>query len=240
MADDDAEVEALTLGATTTEVVLVRHAERLDEVPDAAVQNDRPWWDPPITTKGIQQSRAAGERLRELHAQRAFEYVMVSPCARTIQTASHIAAALRLPLVLVPGLSECAAAIHKYGLAAFAPDAASSGSAGSSNATRRGRPSKEGFLTPAEALRYCAAGVEFRDAPQRYDEDFETCISRLARAAPGERLLVVTHREGIRDLVAMCGVSTRYKLPYCALSKFEFSEGGVRGGGHWQLVAPPS
>ena len=63
MADDDAEVEALTLGATTTEVVLVRHAERLDEVPDAAVQNDRPWWDPPITTKGIQQSRAAGERL---------------------------------------------------------------------------------------------------------------------------------------------------------------------------------
>ena len=139
MADDDAEVEALTLGATTTEVVLVRHAERLDEVPDAAVQNDRPWWDPPITTKGIQQSRAAGERLRELHAQRAFEYVMVSPCARTIQTASHIAAALRLPLVLVPGLSECAAAIHKYGLAAFAPDVASSGSAGSSNATRRGR-----------------------------------------------------------------------------------------------------
>ena len=60
MADDDAEVEALTLGATTTEVVLVRHAERLDEVPDAAVQNDR--------HGGTHQSRP---RASNSHAQQA-------------------------------------------------------------------------------------------------------------------------------------------------------------------------
>ena len=93
----DEEIMAAQFTART-EVFVVRHAERLDEVPGyATVKNDRPWWDPPLTSNGVQQAMAAGEHMRAVHERRPFKSVFVSPCTRTIQTASHIAAALKLP-----------------------------------------------------------------------------------------------------------------------------------------------
>ena len=44
---------------------------RLDEAPNAPTPpgwNDRPWWDPPLTTNGHSQARGAAERLKEAHA----------------------------------------------------------------------------------------------------------------------------------------------------------------------------
>ena len=232
--------------AARTEVFVVRHAERLDEVPDATVKNDRPWWDPPLTSNGVQQAMAAGERMRAVHERRPFKSVFVSPCTRTIQTASHIAAALKLPLVFVPGLSECAAAIHKYKLASFEPlpdvlsctstsTTSASTSLSASSAAALGRPTTQGFLRPSEALAYCAAGVQMQETPQRYDEDFEASMTRLARDANGERLLVVTHREGIYDLLTLAGTPWQHELPYCAVTVFEYADCG-----RWQMLSAPS
>ena len=111
---------AAAQSSTTCEVFLVRHGERLDEVPDPKIKNDRPWWDPPLTTNGAQQAAAAGEQLRVEHERTPFSVVLASPCVRTIQTASHIAAALKLPVALVPGLA-CAAAVEQLGLPSFDP-----------------------------------------------------------------------------------------------------------------------
>ena len=46
------------------EVVLLRHAERVDETPERhawAQQCGDRWWDPPLTDKGKRQSREAGD-----------------------------------------------------------------------------------------------------------------------------------------------------------------------------------
>ena len=109
---------------TSIEVVLLRHAERVDETAERdewARSCGNRYWDPPITQRGLRQSRDAGESLLHEHIKRPFSCVYVSPCLRTVQTAAELAQVIGLPLRCVPGLAECAAAVNQKGITSFRP-----------------------------------------------------------------------------------------------------------------------
>ena len=117
----------------SVEVVLLRHAERVDETAErgewARNCGDR-YWDPPITQRGLRQSRDAGEALLLEHARRPFSCIYVSPCLRTVQTAAELAQVLGLPLRCAPGLAECAAFVARKGIASFRPTASAAANGG--------------------------------------------------------------------------------------------------------------
>ena len=100
-------------------IVPLNHRLGLGEI--VAQTNDRPWWDPPITTNGTAQAWQCGQHLLSEHRAKPFARIHVSPCTRTLQSASHIATSLALPLKPVPGLAQCAAAIERHGLASYDP-----------------------------------------------------------------------------------------------------------------------
>lgn len=275
----------------SVEVVLLRHAERVDETAERGewAQNcgDR-YWDPPITQRGLRQSRDAGEALLLEHARRPFSCIYVSPCLRTVQTAAELAQVLGLPLRCAPGLAECAAFVARKGIASFRPDrcgcgrgAGSGAGAASAAATepppRASRPPPR-FLTEAELAVHCREGTRFLDRDHTY-EGFFACVARIAAAerdaricgaalgsvgaasaasgsesasagaaaSPSVRVLMVTHREGIRDLCTLAGAPHR-RTPYCcaALYALDATPAAAGDGGGstwtpaWRLLSPPS
>jgi broad specificity phosphatase PhoE len=140
-------------------------------------------------------------------------------------TASYIAAELGLPMRCVPGLAECAAAVHQQRIANFNPM----------------RPGGPRFLTEAEARPHCAPGTRFTDASVHYEPFFDA-VERVAREGAGSRVLLVTHREGIRDLSEVAGEPCR-RTPYCCIARFAFApshEGKGKAVSPWQLLSPPS
>ena len=148
-----------------------------------------------LTVDGERQARAAaavlasGARDRAGSAIPKFDRIYASPCARTLATARELSASLGdLPVTVVPALAACAAAVKRRGLKATP------------------------FLADAAAVALCPAleGVA-HDAP----DEFDTACAWLARTSPTP-VLVVSHREGIRDLA-----HERLKLPYCAIAAFE-------------------
>ena len=284
------------------EVVLLRHAERIDETAEADewARNcgDR-YWDPPITQRGLRQSRDAGEALLLEHARRPFSCIYVSPCLRTVQTAAELAQVLGLPLRCAPGLAECAAAVTQKGIASFRPvtaaaaangcccgsgqgpgTGAGAGAALAATAEPPPSPSRPAprFLTEAELAVHCPEGTRFLARDDTY-EGFFACVARLAAAerdaliwdaalgsvgaasaalgseaaaaaastgaaaSPSVRVLMVTHREGIRDLCMLAGAPHR-RTPYCcaALYALDTTPAATDGGGTstWTLLSPPS
>jgi hypothetical protein len=287
------------------EVVLLRHAERVDETSErdewARNCGDR-YWDPPITQRGLRQSRDAGEELLLGHARRPFSCIYVSPCLRTVQTAAELAQVLGLPLRCAPGLAECAAAVTQKGIASFRPVTASAVANGCGCGRGRGagtalaataepppRPSRPAprFLTEAELALHCPEGTRFLARDDTY-EGFFACAARLAAAerdaliwdaalgsmgaasaasgsdsavaaaasgseaasgstgaaaSPSVRVLMVTHREGIRDLCTLAG-SPHRRTPYCCavLYALDATPAAAGGGGTstWTLLSPPS
>ena len=308
--------QAKRVDRTSIEVVLLRHAERVDETAERdewARSCGNRYWDPPITQRGLGQSRDAGEALLHEHTRLPFSCVYVSPCLRTVQTAAELAQVIGLPLRCVPGLAECAAAVNQKGIASFrpVPTAAAKGQVpgantgagvgvGANAATaeaehrqqlepphRLSRPptprrfltesavSAETvrFLTESELAVHCPEGTRFLARDDTY-EDFFACVARLAAAerdaqtghaisaaaaaavaasttaaptgamaAPSLRVLMVTHREGIRDLCALAG-SPHRRTPYCCAAVYAFdvtpAAVGANGASTWTLLSPPS
>lgn len=235
--------------ATHTEVFIVRHGERADEAGSEWVG---PWWDPPLTPAGVEQARAAGQRLLQLHDAHPFDRIVCSPCIRTLQTASHIGAVLGLPLSLAPGLAECAAAVRYIGIQKFQPregevlaDATPPPAGGPPPplAQQKKKPPPR-FRDAAKAAPVCAAGVSFTPADGVYEE-FLPCVERLAAAAAGGRLLLVGHREGIRDLCEFAGAK-HGRTEYCCITKLRFDARRVAeatrsaGDGAWTLLVAPT
>ena len=279
----------------SVEVVLLRHAERVDETAErgewARNCGDR-YWDPPITQQGLRQSRDAGEALLLEHARRPFSCIYVSPCLRTVQTAAELAQVLGLPLRCAPGLAECAAFVARKGIASFRPTAsaangggcgcgrgAGAGAGAAEPPSRASRPPPR-FLTEAELAVHCREGTRFLDRDHTY-EGFFACVARIAAAerdaricgaaletasaasglesataaaaaasaaaSPSARVLMVTHREGIRDLCTLAGAPHR-RTPYCcaALYALDATPAAAGGGGGstwapaWRLLSPPS
>lgn len=198
--------------SVSIEVLVLRHGERIDEVPDSSILHDRPKWDPPLTRNGYKQAAEAGVRLQGEHQRLPFERIYVSPCTRTFQTASYVAAELGgVPLRPVPGLAECAAAVQKFGISAFDPQ-------------RKGKGPR--FLASELAGAYCAPGTTIEPTDALYSEGFEACVGRLASEAAAQgltRVLLVSHREGIRDLCNLAGFRGRASTAYCCIAQFRYT-----------------
>merc|ERR1719385_459305 len=108
-------------------VWLIRHGERVDKV-----QNDEytRWrktcrdvslFDPPLTVNGFKQARDRGLLLKEELAEIENEKdrpkcIYASPTLRTLGTAMGIAKVIKLPIVVIPGLSACASCVKQGNL----------------------------------------------------------------------------------------------------------------------------
>lgn len=206
-------------------MVVVRHAERMDETERACAFyqtcGDR-WWDPPLSREGETQARDVGRRLAAMYPNGQFSAVMCSPTLRTVQTAAYIAAELGLPLRRVPGLAECAAQVCKHGISRFR--------GGETSASFQGVPAFKSdtlcFLSEEACTSLCAPGTRFLPADTTYDQ-FEPCLKRVAIRSRARRELIVSHREGIREIRMLAG-SRDLKTPYCCISSFE-----LIGGSKW-------
>merc|ERR1712130_827321 len=106
------------------QVWIIRHGERMDEVASEEARKwrfkvqDKRCFDPPLTIEGFKQAKDRGKALKyELsQIQRDKDYpecIYVSPLERTLGTAFQIALVTKLPIVVVPGLSACAAAVKR-------------------------------------------------------------------------------------------------------------------------------
>lgn len=195
-------------------VVLVRHAERADESPDAPVTVENyPTWDPPLTEIGVVQARCAAALVTS-KLSTLFNFspaVHTSPFLRCVQTAHPFAHALQLPLVVDTGAGACAWAFKK--------------------ALRDGgRPPP---LLGEPRLRAVAPGVELRCGapPTPSTSGFLPYLAALAACAPAPpraddarapAVLVVTHREGVRELDRACGVAERMATPYCVAREYDY------------------
>ena len=81
---------------------IVRHGNREDfQIPGWARTAQRPY-DPALSQDGETQAQEVGRSLRD----EPIDCIFASPFLRTIQTASHIADALNLPVYLEPGIGE--------------------------------------------------------------------------------------------------------------------------------------
>jgi broad specificity phosphatase PhoE len=211
------------------EVWIVRHGERYDEVPgnDWYETCGESWLDPPLTARGQVQAEDAAlaleARLRETQTEAAaeplFDAIFSSPLQRCISTAAPFSRIFGLPIRPVPGLAECAAALQ--------------GKAASKDAWATARLP----LLCAKQLRELCPDAAF--LPE--DEVVEPFISRdgvcaAARLTEGRRrILIVTHREGIRDLTALAGTPVR-KTPYCCIASFSFARGTCQWSFHGILA----
>lgn len=207
-------------------------------------------FDPFLTEAGKCQARAAGATLRRLIVAQSdyeeadddgpiFERIYCSPMQRCLATAHALlsgqdkqppqrARSLGNRVIVVPGIAECAAAAREA----------------------RGGVLGLSFLKPGEMRAMCPEIQTDDDcwassAPVTYEEAVKWAVrqelERAVAGATGElmdlaelaeqptpqrrvvRVLVVAHREGIRDLMGR-----HLRLPYCCIGSFN----AERKGGH--------
>eukprot|EP00449_Zooxanthella_nutricula_P031222 CAMPEP_0198493564 /NCGR_PEP_ID=MMETSP1462-20131121/4096_1 /TAXON_ID=1333877 /ORGANISM="Brandtodinium nutriculum, Strain RCC3387" /LENGTH=332 /DNA_ID=CAMNT_0044222261 /DNA_START=115 /DNA_END=1109 /DNA_ORIENTATION=+ len=205
-------------GQHACEVFVVRHGERLDEVPGP--ERDR-WmracgersFDPPLTARGQRQAFDSARMLfvRLQAVPKPFDVIYTSPLQRCVSTAAAFAEVFGLPMRVVPALGECCAALRAK--------------------NKLSQPRWERLMTPEDLSRLCPT-VTFLEPDTVPDELYlsaaATCAGRLARGR--ERLLVVTHREGIRSLAARkAHVPGRAPAPLAGVGHFSCRQAGADG-----------
>eukprot|EP01038_Epipyxis_sp_PR26KG_P008412 gene8412-11378_t len=204
------------LKLSPTEMIIVRHSERIDEVDELLwreiylkemQKNKRDKKsivsDPVITVRGISYANDAARTVQELIISSTYHSDSVvlysSRLIRCVQTAYQIALLLNKPIKVSGGLALTAAAVEKAG-------------------------DKFMFLTTEDIQALCP-GVEIIDCDKESDSlNFVsssnwldpileiTNQSIVTKTIP----IIVAHRETIRN------IAKRYiKLPYCAIGLYE-------------------
>mmetsp|Transcript_53324 Transcript_53324/g.114561 ORF Transcript_53324/g.114561 Transcript_53324/m.114561 type:complete len:486 (+) Transcript_53324:68-1525(+) len=196
-------------------VYVVRHGERMDEVPG----KERDEWratcgsrdfDPPLTGRGHLQALSSAKALRaQIKEERPFDVIHSSPMQRCVSTAELFAQIFNVPIHIVPGLAECSAALRT---------------------TNSRSQQRWNHVMTIEEHRLLCPGAEFVEPEtlreQYISQDGATCIGRLARGL--QHVLVVTHREGIRAMAhEKVGVSRRIPTPLAGIAKFQCVQAGT-------------
>ena len=180
-------------------VYILRHGERLDEVPQNTwrrdyVRSHGRRFDPPLTEVGQQQAARAATFI----ASKRFDVdvMYTSALVRCVSTASVVADKLGLRVIVCDPLAECAAAVRERTL---------TGTALASDAELHALVAGDRFMH-----RHVTPALCFRDA-----------LVELCHKHAGQSFLVCSHREAIRDLLLEQHQTAR--LGYCAVAAFEYN-----------------
>lgn len=192
------------MGRKPTFIVLVRHGERLDEVDRYAWQQMRTHdnqYDPPLTKTGYKQSTQAGKKiLKQLEGSGlpSLSTIYSSPTSRTMGTAAAIAKQVSISQVVPAyGLNCCAAAkMTGVGSRYFCS-----------------APTDDTLLGLAAPWPPVGDPTEINKR-NRSDRGFVQSIQELASAHEDETLIMVSHREGIWEVLQHFGL--RPHKEYCS------------------------
>lgn len=200
-------------------VYIIRHGERADEVSnekmiknahekikELKVRQDK--YDPPLTPIGVEQAIAAGKRLKNMKGVN-FETIYVSPFIRTLQTANEIGSILDISLTPTLGIGSCAAFVKHFGLDYILKS--------------------NYFIDKESRERLCnqCKVLDFRTEKLNFRENLERIlIDMINEKNVNDNILVVTHREGIYDIVQDrkgCNVPWTIGTPeYCGCFVLQF------------------
>jgi broad specificity phosphatase PhoE len=212
------------------EVWIIRHGERVDETD----QGDQ-WYygtpklrrfDPYLTDIGKSQAQQSAKTLHQIiqnidpintnnSSNYFFDTVYCSPMQRCLSTAHEVTSTLNKSndsrfhcingIKVVPGLGECAAAGRKHGV---------------DNLT---------FLSPQEMMNLCPGTILSETncwdndvTPRTYESALNWIVNHELNKSTSnlgrKRILIVAHREAIRDLTG-----SRARIPYCGIALFQTS-----------------
>ncbi len=187
---------------------IVRHGNREDfQNPGWSRTAQRPF-DPALSADGETQAREVGLSLQSEQVHRVF----ASPFLRTIQTASHIADALNLPVCLEPGLGEILPNVEST--PALLPEV-----------ERKQRfPRIDEDYTALKELSY----------PESSEEGHERAAAAaqaLTDRFPEKNLLMVTHGAPVVGIVrGLTGLKDRISVPLCCIFTLQRNDAG------WEVV----
>lgn len=182
------------MGRKATLVVLVRHGERLDEADRFAWQQTRTHetqYDPPLTKTGYKQSSLAAKKVLQQLANSGAPPVTTiysSPTARTLGTAAAMAQEVGVSRVLPAYGLNCCAAAKMTGVASkyWGPP---------TEATMRGVACSWPPLQDAKEV----------NQRNRSERGFVQSLQELASAHGEESVIMVSHREGIWEVLQHFG-----------------------------------
>lgn len=187
---------------------IVRHGNREDfQNPGWSRTAQRPF-DPALSADGETQAREVGLSLQSEQVHRVF----ASPFLRTIQTASHIADALNLPVCLEPGIGEILPNVEST--PALLPEV-----------ERKQRfPRIDEDYTALKELSY----------PESSEEGHERAAAAaqaLTDRFPEKNLLMVTHGAPVVGIVrGLTGLKDRITVPLCCIFTLQRNDAG------WDVV----
>jgi len=203
---------------------MVRHGERVDETSESMAWMEQTprsrLFDPPLTRAGEGQAATAAETLRAHPSKPNFgATIYASPLQRCLRTASVLAEQLGKSVRVVPGLGQCAAVAKRRGVRAL------------------------DLLPESEMMEICPQMIALeKEAPDTFEEACDWVASERTAGGCGTAadeqsasgrmdVLVVTHREGIRDIAGI-----HQRLPYCTIARFDESGGNMGNFCSWALV----
>ncbi|GMI08424.1 hypothetical protein TrRE_jg5452 [Triparma retinervis] len=209
-------------------VLVMRHGERADEA-DEAVSDTL---DPMLTSLGIQQATSAWSRL--LLQTASPPSIFTSSLTRCLQTAKSIPPTPypSLSITIAPGLASCALAVSQLGgmLPSLVPP----------------RICPTSALNRASLLPPLSSPCKFVLPPDESLNDLEgitpmgqfraTVVGCVKSAEEGEDVVLVTHREGIRDMMMITGAAEgRVRTPYCGVAVWTVDRGTVEDFKTWDF-----
>lgn len=187
---------------------IVRHGNREDfQNPGWSRTAQRPF-DPALSADGETQAREVGLSLQSEQVHRVF----ASPFLRTIQTASHIADALNLPVCLEPGIGEILPTVEST--PALLPE----------DERKRRFPRIDEDYKAVRELSY----------PESSEEGHERAAASaraLTDRFPEKNLLMVTHGAPVVGIVrGLTGLKDRITVPLCCIFTLQRTDAG------WEVV----
>lgn len=194
----------LSMGRKATLVVLVRHGERLDEADRFAwkqMRTHETQYDPPLTKTGYKQSSLAAKKilqqLAKLDTAPPVTTIYSSPTARTLGTAAAMAQEMGISQVLSAYGLNCCAAAKMTGVASkyWGPP---------TEATMQGVACSWPPLQDAKEV----------NQRNRSERGFVESLQELASAHGEESVIMVSHREGIWEVLQHFG--RRPHKEYCS------------------------
>ncbi len=192
----------------TQTIWIVRHGNREDFLDRTWSQTAERPHDPGLSPDGEEQARELGLSLRDQSVDRIY----ASPFLRTIQTASHIADALDLPVRLEPGLGEVLPYLAEPPL--LLPE--------------QERHQRFQRIDAAYEFLFTPSYPEPEEAAHRRAAE---TVQRIADQHPDENILFVTHASPVVGIVRrLTSTQDRIRVPLCCLFTLARTEDG------WQLV----